>query len=112
MTFVLESVTLSVLGLVTILATSHELWLEYERPTQPNNVGLAVKLLHCFSMLTNGRKLLSTKSVAVDNISCLYGIRVLSMGWIVLAHTYLEAIRKEMYNPSTFLKVINKKLVS
>ena len=34
LTFVLESVTLSVLGLVTILATSHELWLEYERPVQ------------------------------------------------------------------------------
>ena len=89
-----------------ILATSHEVWLEYERLAQPKNVGLTMKSLQCFSMLTNGRKLLSTKSVAVGNLSCLYGIRVLSTTWIVLCHIYLEAIRNEMYNPLTVLLVI------
>ncbi len=69
----------SLLGLVILLATSHELWLEYyERPIQPQKVGLVLKSLHCFSMLSNGRKLLSTKSGAVDNLACLNGIRVLS----------------------------------
>ena len=100
---------MSLLGLVIILATSHELWLEYyERPAQQKKTGLTMKSLHCFSMLTNGRKLLSTKSVAVDNLSCLNGIRVLSTTWIVLYHTYFQAIINEMYNPLTFLKVISK----
>ena len=99
---------MSVLGFVIILATSHELWLEYEQPTQPKNAGLAMKSLHCFSMLTNGRKLLTTKSVAFENLSCLNGIRVLSTTLVVLCHTYIEALRNEMYNPLTFKMVINK----
>lgn len=63
-------------------------------------------------MLTNGKKLLSTKSVAVDNLACLNGMRVLSTTWIVLYHTYYQAIVNPMYNPLTFLKVEQEDVIS
>ena len=62
------SFVLSLLGFVILLATTHECWLVYnDRPIQSN------KVLHCFSILANSRKLLSTKSSAVDNLACLNG---------------------------------------
>jgi len=101
------SVTLSVLGLVILTATLRDVWFSYyqSQPDQPRKIGLAVRALQCFSMLTNGKKLLSTKSGAVDNLACLNGIRVLSTTWIVLYHTYYQAIINPMYNPLAFLKV-------
>jgi hypothetical protein len=101
----MKSVILSLLGLVVLLATSHELWLRYQnRAVEPKE--MAMKALHCFSMLANGKKLLSTKSNAVDNLACLNGIRVLSTTWIVLYHTYYQAIINPMYNAFTLIEVI------
>lgn len=90
-----------------LIATLHDLWFSYYQIQrhQPKKVGLPVKALRCFSMLTNGKKLLSTKSAAVDNLACLNGMRVLSTTWIVLYHTYYEAIINPMYNPLGLLKV-------
>lgn len=92
-----------------LIATLHDLWFSYYQiqpaADQPKKVGLPVKALRCFSMLTNGKKLLATKSAAVDNLACLNGMRVLSTTWIVLYHTYYEAIINPMYNPLGFLKV-------
>ena len=104
----LYSTTLSILGFVIICATIDELWSSYQVPqpaAQPQKVGLAPKALRCFSMVSNGKKLLSTKSVAVENLACLNGIRVLSTTWIVLYHTYYQAIINPMYNPYGLLKV-------
>ncbi|XP_059352860.1 nose resistant to fluoxetine protein 6-like isoform X2 [Daphnia carinata] len=98
-------VTLSLLGCIVLAATAHDLWLTYQnRPIQPKKASLSLQALHCFSMLTNGRKLLSTKSIVVDNLACLNGMRVLSTTWIVLYHSYYQAIINPMYNPLTFLK--------
>ena len=98
-------VTLSLLGFVILAASAHELWLLYnDRTIEPNKDRLALKALHCFSLVTNGRRLLSTKSAAAENISCLNGIRVLSTTWIVIYHTYFQAITHEMYNTFTFLE--------
>ena len=44
-----------------------------------------VKLLLCFSAYTNGKKVWNTK-VPKDALTCINGIRVLSMWWILLGH--------------------------
>ncbi|XP_046544572.1 nose resistant to fluoxetine protein 6-like [Haliotis rubra] len=46
------------------------------------------KLLLAFSIPRNTEKLLSAKTSASD-LSCLHGVRVLSMGWVILGHTVL-----------------------
>ncbi|XP_065159126.1 O-acyltransferase like protein-like [Atheta coriaria] len=53
-----------------------------------------------FSVLTNGEKLFETK-IGPDQISCLAGIRVISMIWIIASHRYfvmkLLPIRNSLY---------------
>ena len=44
------------------------------------------QFLLCFSLYTNGCKLLNTKQSA-ETLSCLNGIRVISMMWVILGHT-------------------------
>ncbi|XP_066275162.1 nose resistant to fluoxetine protein 6-like [Branchiostoma lanceolatum] len=50
--------------------------------------GIIGRVLRCFSVYTNVRKLLNTKQ-APGSIKCLHGIRFISMTWVILGHTYL-----------------------
>ncbi len=45
------------------------------------------RLLLCFSAVSNGEKILSVKNTP-GSLTCLNGIRVLSMGWVILGHTF------------------------
>jgi hypothetical protein len=45
------------------------------------------RILVCFSIYSNGKKLLSTKKTA-GTIDCVNGIRLLSMFWVVVGHTW------------------------
>ncbi|KAL3861391.1 hypothetical protein ACJMK2_007426, partial [Sinanodonta woodiana] len=47
-----------------------------------------VKFFQTFSIYTNATNLLSTEE-GLDDISCIYGIRFLSMTWILLGNTYV-----------------------
>ena len=49
---------------------------------------VCVKILQAFSVYTNGSKLLSTGQPA-GSITCIHGIRFLSMTWVVLGHGFL-----------------------
>ena len=46
-----------------------------------------LKVCRVFSLISNGKKLIGT-STAVGPLACLNGIRVLSMWWVILGHTY------------------------
>lgn len=83
--------TLSLIGLFVLLATLHEGWRTYHGvPFNSQSDGKVVTSLHCFSILNNGRKLLSMKvSSRGTNIGCIHGIRVLSTLWVVIGHTWI-----------------------
>ena len=42
--------------------------------------------LLCFSVITNGEKILNTKQ-APGNIAAINGIRTISTTWVILGHT-------------------------
>lgn len=99
-------VVLSFLGLAALVATLHEGWREYRN--QPINIkeeGLSVRVLHCFSSLNCGRKLLSTDVKSSENLNCLNGIRVLSTTWVVMGHSFLQASWHTMFNGIFLLQV-------
>ncbi|XP_066150020.1 nose resistant to fluoxetine protein 6-like [Euwallacea fornicatus] len=49
-----------------------------------------LRLLLVFSAITNSNKILSIENKPKDSITCLNGLRVISISWIILVHTYLE----------------------
>lgn len=83
-------VTLSLIGLLVLISTVHEVWRAFHKiPFDPKIDGNVVNYLHCFSFLNNGRKLLSMKSPpGGGNLNCIHGIRVLSTFWVVIGHTW------------------------
>ncbi|KAB0798817.1 hypothetical protein PPYR_06697 [Photinus pyralis] len=63
-------------------------------------------LLDTFSFYTNAKKLFTTTR-SEDEISCLHGIRVLSMMWIIMAHYCLAYTHLPIRNMSFILKFFN-----
>ncbi|KAL8596761.1 hypothetical protein ACOMHN_053857 [Nucella lapillus] len=58
------------------------------QPTRVCELGVVGKALMAFSVYTNGAKLLNTDQAA-GTLSCVHGVRFLSMTWVVLGHTFL-----------------------
>ena len=66
---------------------------------------LPAKMLLCFSAIRNSKKLFNTASQEEDSISCLHGIKVLCMLWIIIGHSYSFGIQWLFFsNPNSFKK--------
>lgn len=104
-------VLLSLLGAVIVVATVEEAWAMYitvSGDRQQLKANRLTQCLRCFSVITNGRQLMSTKMASSDNLACLNGIRVLSTTWIVLYHTYFEATLSVFVNLNVMIEVLTK----
>ncbi|XP_046398836.1 nose resistant to fluoxetine protein 6-like [Ischnura elegans] len=66
---------------------------EYHVAKKEPSPGTVQRLLLCFSIRRNGKKILcGTEDGGKDderNLDCIHGLRVISMGWVILVHTYL-----------------------
>ncbi|XP_076353848.1 nose resistant to fluoxetine protein 6-like isoform X2 [Tachypleus tridentatus] len=60
----------------------------FYKSQKPPLSGIVGDVLLCFSVYTNGAKLLDT-TPPKGQLCCLHGIRFLSMSWVILGHTYL-----------------------
>jgi hypothetical protein len=91
--------------LAVLVATLHDSWRIYRGVAVTDNK--AVSVLHCFSALSNGRKILSLKSSSSgsDNLSCLHGIRFFSTCWVVLGHTWIKIAMGNVLNPNMVAQV-------
>ena len=99
---------LVLLGCLNVFATSRETWklLQMQQPIDSDKDGLTLSIVHCFSVVSNGRKLLSTKIASTNyNLGCLHGIRFLSATWVVMGHTWYQATFQPTYSRSVLLKV-------
>lgn len=66
---------------------------------------LPAKMLLCFSAIKNSKKLFNTATQEEDSISCLHGIKVLCMLWIIIGHSYSFGIQWLFFsNPNSFKK--------
>ncbi|XP_045156182.2 nose resistant to fluoxetine protein 6-like [Mercenaria mercenaria] len=65
-----------------------------------------LKVCQVFSLTSNGEKVIGTKT-AVGPLACLNGIRVLSMWWVILGHSY-ASLASFMDNPTEALKITQR----
>lgn len=105
----MSRVVLSFLGLVVVMATAHDALQMYrEISFDPKRESKWVSGLHCFSILTNGRKILSMKvsKNSTTNLSCVHGIRFLSTCWVVIGHTWIIGAASNAVNPNKVRQVL------
>ena len=96
------SLTIGLLILLTIVATIHDSFLG-----AINTNKRLFEILHCFSAKRNVVNLLSTKENPnnKDNVSCLYGIRFISMILLIMFHSSYTTL-PNIKNTRTLFKVI------
>ncbi|KAF5284592.1 hypothetical protein FQR65_LT02418 [Abscondita terminalis] len=73
----------SVLLAVLLTSTMYDIFIFQKKKDRSFNVWMS------FSLYTNAKRLFSTKHTDEFNLTCIYGIRVILMMWIVLGHSYL-----------------------
>ncbi|XP_073996733.1 nose resistant to fluoxetine protein 6-like isoform X2 [Rhodnius prolixus] len=54
------------------------------------NPGKFCNLILSFSVLSNGRKILDCNGAPKDALTCVHGIRFMSLAWVVMVHTFLQ----------------------
>ncbi|GIY47848.1 nose resistant to fluoxetine protein 6 [Caerostris darwini] len=92
---------LSFIGCVMFIGSLFDIHCYYSG-TVFNNVVIRTFLL--FSLITNFKRFKNTKVSSGRNLTCLHGIRFLTISWIILGHTYYFA------NPQTVRKKSTKAL--
>ncbi|GAB6020573.1 hypothetical protein CHUAL_003252 [Chamberlinius hualienensis] len=68
--------------------------------------GVLRHILTSFSIIKNGKKLLSTKTGG-ESLTCIHGMRLLSFFWVVLGHTYDYASMMPIKNPLDITKAVD-----
>uniref|UniRef100_A0A6P7GWX3 Nose resistant to fluoxetine protein 6-like n=1 Tax=Diabrotica virgifera virgifera TaxID=50390 RepID=A0A6P7GWX3_DIAVI len=94
---------LTILLLLIILSTTTDLYFLH---TQRDNIP---SIFVSFSLYTNGKKVFE-RPQRRSNLSCLDGIKVLSMLWIVLLHTHTTYLAGPLFNSDEVLDHYNKLL--
>ena len=97
---------MSLFFILALVASIHEAWMVHSNCLiDAKQKILVVRFLHCFSLIKNGKKLMSTKAPP-GNLACLNGLRklfyecsyalnnnktlflgVVSLTWVVLGHS-------------------------
>lgn len=54
------------------------------------STGIRYQLLVCFALGSNLKSIFSTKKLSADSIPCIHGMKVFSLLWIIMVHTYLQ----------------------
>ncbi|KAF3422389.1 hypothetical protein E2986_09844 [Frieseomelitta varia] len=74
--------------------------------------GFLLMCLAAFNPIANGSKIISTEPAATDSLTCLHGLRVFSLGWVVMVHTYLQVFSIAGINPINLLITVICKIMN
>ncbi|XP_068082886.1 nose resistant to fluoxetine protein 6 [Anabrus simplex] len=89
------TIILVVVAVLVVLSTAYDI--------VTLNSESRINLLLAFSVYTNGSKLFAISTSRSGNtITCLHGIRFLSMAWVILGHRYRSAINFPSINSSRY----------
>jgi len=73
--------------------------IEYNGFIDKNNETILFKILLCFSLQRNIKGILNTENRIDNKLNVLNGIRVLSIAWVVLGHSFFTLLYYPLLNP-------------
>ncbi|CAH1646497.1 unnamed protein product [Spodoptera littoralis] len=94
-----ERVVFSIIGLLTLVSTTFDIWQTIILKKDPKTVSVIGR---SFSVYTNGRRVMTFSSGA-NTIECLDGIRALAMMWVCVGQTWYLAIDVQLHILSPIL---------
>ena len=72
---------------------------------------LWIKFFLSFSVFSNWKAVMSTNAGGRDNLTCLHGMRFISMTWVVLGHSFVfNALYSNVQNPLLLGEIFAGKL--
>ncbi|KAJ8909463.1 hypothetical protein NQ315_011232, partial [Exocentrus adspersus] len=90
-------VVLAVISALLVTSTAVDVYFQYKNVEPPHTILVA------FSLLSNGRKLFRI-SQNTDELTCMNGIKCISMLWILIGHTFLMDSEAPLINFIDFLE--------
>ncbi|RWS31087.1 Nose resistant to fluoxetine protein 6-like protein [Leptotrombidium deliense] len=103
--FTLIALLLAVGTFVEILTTHKASKNEFASECLQAKKSCLMRIILCFSIITNGRTLLSTKTHS-QSLEAINGVKALSMAWILLTHTYLIPIKETFAFARSFMDAV------
>ncbi|KAJ8911825.1 hypothetical protein NQ315_012555, partial [Exocentrus adspersus] len=94
-------VVLAVISALLVTSTAVDVYFQYKNVEPPHTILVA------FSLLSNGRKLFRI-SQNTDELTCMNGIKCISMLWILIGHTFLMDSEAPLINFIDFLEWTQK----
>ena len=85
-----------------VIGTFLEAWLNWKK-AESEDTSLTQKFFLNFGLYNNTKRLLDTTPPKGDHISCLDGIRFISMTWVVLGHVLMQVLGELPTNSSLTL---------
>ena len=96
----------ALIGAMVVLGTLAEVVFEFVlKKKAPNH--LPIKLFHSYSLYSNGKRLLSTKSIGKDHLDCMNGMRFISMTWVAVGHSFVSAFGTAIRNSEAGLNIFS-----
>ena len=97
----------AIIGSLVVLGTLSETTFVFILNKKPPST-LPVKLLHSYSMYSNGKRLLSTESVGKDHLDCMNGMRFISMTWVAVGHSFISAFSAATRNAADGIDLVSQ----
>ena len=86
------------------------LFSSFEDDKEPRPRSFGKKLILSFSIPSNFMSIMSTKTGSKDTLTCLNGLRFISMTWVLMGHSFAYINVTNMRNANRFADVLYGKL--
>ena len=109
-------ILLILLILVVILAALYDIFIIEKREEENRREDLLPtkskyeEIIICFSIIRNAKALIYTKNKIDPNLDIFHGIRVLSICWVILGHSFLTFIFAPLNNMMAMVNSVNNNI--
>uniref|UniRef100_F1KZY2 Nose resistant to fluoxetine protein 6 n=1 Tax=Ascaris suum TaxID=6253 RepID=F1KZY2_ASCSU len=84
----MQAAFIAMLAILALIATSYDCCLSRSQRLRPSSISTSAQLLLSFSLTRNFHKLVEFPKDPSRTITCMFGLRVISMFWTLIGHSF------------------------